>query len=81
MGRSHGYGKSTINQTILWVEHRLSAREEFQLADIKERFKPEEANKIKILLVDVEEQPIERPTENQKDSYSGKKKNTRQNTR
>jgi len=81
MGRSHGYGKSTINQTILWVEYRLSDREEFQLGEIKERFKRDEANKIKILLVDVEEQPIERPTENQKDSYSGKKKSTRQNTR
>jgi hypothetical protein len=81
MGVSHGYGKSTVNQAILWVEHRLSECEEFNLPDLKERFKPGEESSIKILLVDVEEQPIERPVENQKVSYSGKKNNTRQNTK
>ena len=72
MAHAHGVSKSTINNAILWVEYRLGAREEFQLPDLKERFKPEESE-IKILLIDVEEQPIERPTENQKESYSGKK--------
>jgi hypothetical protein len=74
MAVSHGICKSSINNAILWVEYRLRDREEFQLADIKERFKPtEDSSLIGIVLVDVEEQPIERPVENQKDSYSGKK--------
>ena len=33
MANAHGLPKSTINDMILWVERRLSAREEFQLAD------------------------------------------------
>jgi len=82
MAVSHGICKSSINNAILWVEYRLSGREEFQLADIKERFKPtEDDSLIGIVLVDVAEQPIERPVENQKDSYSGKKRHTRRNTK
>jgi hypothetical protein len=70
MSHAHGICKRSINNSILWVEYRLSGREDFQLADIKERFKPkEDESLIGIVLVDVEEQPIERPVENQKDSY------------
>ena len=82
MAVSHGICKSSVNNAILWVEYRLSGREEFQLQDIKERFKPTEAESvIGIVLVDVAEQAIERPAENQKDSYSGKKRHTRRNTK
>ena len=82
MAVSHQISKSAINQAILWVEYRLSDREEFQLTDLIERFKPEETEtKIKILIADVTEQPIERPIENQKESYSGKKNGTRRNTK
>ena len=82
MAVSHQISKSAINQAILWVENRLSGREEFQLADLKERFKPEESEtKIKILIADVTEQPIERPASNQEASYSGKKNGTRRNTK
>jgi hypothetical protein len=77
MAHAHGICKSSINNAILWVEYRLSGREEFQLADLKERFKASEDDSlIGIVLVDVEEQPIERPLENQEYSYSGKKRNT-----
>jgi hypothetical protein len=78
MAHAHGICKSSINNAILWVEYRLSGREEFQLGDIKERFKPaEDDSLLGIVLVDAEEQPIERPVENQEDSYSGKKRHTR----
>jgi len=57
----------------LWVEDVLIESDEFKLKELQERFKPGEENPIKIVLIDVEEQPIERPKYNQKDSYSGKK--------
>jgi len=80
MAVSHGICKSSVNNAILWVEYRLSGREEFQLADLKERFKPEATKtEIKILIADVTEQPIERPVEKQEESYSGKKNGTRRN--
>jgi hypothetical protein len=82
MAVSHQISKSAINQVILWVENRLKEREAFKLADLKERFKPcETETKIKILIADVTEQPIERPVENQEESYSGKKNGTLRNTK
>ncbi|MCL2192966.1 MAG: hypothetical protein FWB78_06185 [Treponema sp.] len=62
-------------KAVLWVENVLSWSDEFKLKDLKERFKQREGNEpeIKIVLLNVEEQPVERPTYNQKDSYSGKK--------
>jgi len=81
MGNDHQLPKSTINEMVLWVEYALSCDEEFVLADLKERFKPEEASEIEIIIVDVEEQPIERPKVGQEKSYSGKKNNTRRSTK
>ena len=82
MAVSHQLPKSTINDAILWVEYRLSVREEFQLQDVKERFKSAETGtQIKIIVADVTEQPIERPVHEQGKSYSGKKNNTRRNTK
>ena len=73
---------STLCDCILWVENILSESKEFKLEELKERFKPEEAeDSIEIVLIDVEEQPIERPKYNQKESYSGKKNNIQQNTK
>ena len=79
MANDHQLTKSKINRVILWVEDVLSESPEFKLKDLKERFKPDEGNEPKIevvLIVDVEEQPIERPKHNQKESYSGKKNGT-----
>ena len=64
---------------MLWVEDTLSESDEFRLKDLKERFKPGEENEIKVIMIDVEEQPIERPKVNQKESYSGKKNGILQN--
>jgi len=80
MANDHQIGKSEINRAVMWVEDTLGESEEFKIRDLKERFKPEE-NNISIIVVDVEEQPIERPAHNQEEAYSGKKNVTRQNTK
>lgn len=72
MANDHQIGKSEINRAVMWVEDTISGSEEFKIKDLKERFKPEESN-ISIIVVDVEEQPVERPKHNQEEAYSGKK--------
>jgi len=79
MANDHQIAKSIINKAVLWVEDAISESEEFKLKDLKERFKPNEEETIKIVMIDVEEQPIERPKHKQEDSYSGKKNDTQQN--
>ena len=73
MANDHQIKRSVINRAVLWVEDALSDSEEFKLKELKERFKPGEDNPIEIIIVDVEEQPIERPMHAQEVSYSGKK--------
>ena len=74
---------STLCECILWVENILSQTKEFQIPDLKEKFKRREESEepIRVVLIDVEEQPIERPKENQQNHYSGKKNATRRNIR
>jgi len=79
MANDHQIGKSVINDAVIWVENVLVESEEFKLKDLKERFKPEEESEIRVVLIDVEEQPIERPKYNQEGSYSGKKNGTQRN--
>ena len=81
MSNDHQIPKSTINEMVLWVEYALSKDEEFKLVDLKERFKPDEESEIEIIIVDVEEQPIERPKAGQEKSYSGKKNATQRSTK
>jgi hypothetical protein len=72
---------STLCDSILWVEDILSNSPKFQITDLKEKFKKREDldNPIRVVLIDVEEQPIERPTVNQENFYSGKKNDIHQN--
>jgi hypothetical protein len=72
MALDYDIPKSTLCDCITWVEDVLNESEEFKLKELKEQFKPGQSD-IKIVLIDVTEQPIERPTYGQKDSYSGKK--------
>ena len=81
MGNDHQISKSVINDAVIWVENTLSESKEFELQDIRERFKPGAESEIKIVLIDVEEQPIERPKYNQQESYSGKKNDIRPSTK
>ena len=79
MANDHQICKSSINNAVIWVENALIDSDEFKLEELKSRFKPNEESDIKVIIVDVEEQPIERPKYNQEDSYSGKKNDTQQN--
>jgi hypothetical protein len=81
MSNDHQIKKSVINRAVLWVEDVLSESGEFKIAELKERFKPGEDSSISVIIVDVEEQAIERPFENQEASYSSKKNVTRRNTK
>lgn len=81
MANDHQISKSKINNAVMWVENTLAGSDEYKLKELKERFKAGEESEIKVVLIDVEEQPIERPTENQEEAYSGKKNGTRRNTR
>ena len=73
---------STLCNCITWVEDILSQSEEFRILELKEKFKQrqEDGNPIRVVLIDVEEQAIERPKENQENHYSGKKSAIPQNT-
>jgi hypothetical protein len=82
MANDHQLSKTKTNNAVVWVENVLSELEEFKLKELKEHFKPGKANtRIQAIIIDVEEQPIERPKYNQKPSYSGKKNGIRQNTK
>jgi hypothetical protein len=90
MANDHQISKTEINRAVMWVENVLSESEEFKLVDLKERFadkKEDESNEEEsdaesdIVLIDVTEQPIERPKYEQEKSYSGKKNNTQRNTK
>lgn len=81
MANDHQIGNSTINEMVMWVENTLSDSEEYKIQDINERFRNKGESDISIIVVDVEEQPIERPKYNQEEAYSGKKNGTRRNTR
>ena len=78
---------ANCHQAVLWVENVLKESEEFALCDLKTRFSDEQDDEeaiegeSEIILVDVTEQPIERPKYEQEKSYSGKKNGTRRNTR
>jgi len=81
MAVSHQIDKDVINRAVIWVENALSESGEFKLKDLKERFKRGEESSISVIIVDVEEQPIERPISNQEESYSGKKNIIPRNTK
>lgn len=67
---------STVCDSVKWFEQMILKSPDFQLENIKNEIqKLEETGiEIKTVIIDVEEQPIERPIKNQEESYSGKKK-------
>lgn len=76
MGLDYDVACSTICDSIKWVENTLLQSPLFNLRDIKSEIEKLEATgtEVKCIIGDVEEQPIERPTNNQEAFYSGKKK-------
>lgn len=76
MALDYDVSKTTVCDSVKWIENTLSKWDRFVLQDIKAEIEKLENQGIKVenIIGDVEEQPIERPTINQEESYSGKKK-------
>jgi len=71
IGADYGVRKSTVCESIQWVENTLAKDKTFKLPDKKVLKKA--SNTIDYIIVDVTESPIQRPKKGQKDYYSGKK--------
>jgi len=71
IGADYGVSKSTICESIQWVENILAIDKTFMLPDKKVLKKT--SNTIEYIIVDVTESPIQRPKKGQKEYYSGKK--------
>jgi hypothetical protein len=71
IGADYGVRKSTVCESIQWVENTLTKNKAFKLPGKKILKKSSDA--IEIIVVDVTESPIQRPKEGQKEYYSGKK--------
>jgi hypothetical protein len=71
IGSEYGVGKSTICESIQWVENTLAKDKTFKLPDKKVLKKTPDS--IGYAIVDVTESPVHRPKKGQKEYYSGKK--------
>ena len=71
IGAGYGVSKSTICESIQWVENTLTKDKTFMLPDKKVLKKA--SDPIEYIIVDVTESPIQRPKKGQKEYYSGKK--------
>lgn len=71
----YGVCKGTVCLAIQWVEDTLVKDGSFALAEKKALKR--KTGRIKYIVIDVTESPINRPKKNQKDYYSGKKNGTR----
>ena len=71
IGADYGVSKSTICESIQWVENTLSKDKTFKLPDKKVLKKA--SGGIEYIVVDVTESPINRPKKGQNEYYSGKK--------
>ncbi len=69
----YSVSKSTVCESIKWVEDTLVKSKEFALPSKRKLM---EAGKINTVIVDVTECEIERPKKKQKDYYSVKKRDT-----
>ena len=74
IGADYGVSKSTICESVKWVENTLINNKTFKLPDKKILKKTDD--KIEYIIVDVTESPIQRPKYGQKEYYSGKKSAT-----
>jgi len=71
IGASYGVTKSTVGKIIRWVEDTLIKSGVFSLPGKKKLTDP--TVDIEVIIVDTTETPIQRPKNNQRDYYSGKK--------
>jgi len=71
IGADYGVSKSTVCESIQWVENTLTEDKTFKLPGKKVLKKASDS--IEYIIVDVTESPIQRPKKGQKGYYSGKK--------
>ena len=71
IGADYGVSKSTICESIQWVENTLAKDKTFRLPDKKVLKKADDS--IEYIAADVTESPVQRPKKGQKEYYSGKK--------
>ena len=71
IGADYGVRKSTVSESIQWVENTLAKDKTFKLPG--KRVLKEPIDTIDYIVVDVMESPIQRPKKGQKEYYSGKK--------
>jgi predicted DNA-binding protein YlxM (UPF0122 family) len=71
IGADYSVSKSTVCESIQWVENTLAKHKTFKLPEKK--VLKSSANTINYIVVDVTESPIQRPKTGQKEYYSGKK--------
>jgi hypothetical protein len=74
IGADYGVSKSTVCESIQWVENTLMEDKTFKLPGKKVLAKSYDS--IQYMIVDVTESPIQRPKKDQKEYYSGKKNAT-----
>jgi hypothetical protein len=75
IGADYGVSKSTVCESIQWVENTLAKDKTFKLPGKK--VLKETSDTIQYMIVDATESPIQRPKKGQKEYYSGKKNATR----
>ena len=71
-GISFGISEATAYRTVTRIEYILSDHPDLQLPE--KQSLQNETTEFEVVLIDATESPVERPTENQEDFYSGKKK-------
>jgi predicted DNA-binding protein YlxM (UPF0122 family) len=71
IGADYNVRKSTVCESIQWVENTLAKDKIFKLPG--KRVLREASDTIEYIVVDVTESPIQRPKKGQKEYYSGKK--------
>ena len=74
IGASYGLTKATVGKVIKWVEEALIKSGEFSLPGKKKLVQP--TIEYEVIVVDTTETPIQRPKNNQRKYYSGKKNGT-----
>jgi hypothetical protein len=71
IGHDYGVSKSTVCETIQWVENTLAKDKTFKLPGKK--VLKETSDTIAYIVVDVTESPIQRPKKNKKSTIRGKR--------
>jgi hypothetical protein len=75
IGASYGLTKANVGKVIKWVEEALIKSGEFSFPGKKKLVQP--TIEYEVIVVDTTETPIQRPKNNQRKYYSGKKNDTR----